>query len=167
MRMSNSTLLALLWWMCASVGVYCLIYLLCTHLAVGTTWDRQHNMRDALIYWHSKNELLNAVMFIVLWPLNRISACFYYDSCFLTGKDIRLPDPLGITFVFYNDVQRYWKLLRILAITGPCLAVLRVVRNLLHSRVRPGFCACGYDLTGNITGRCPECGRNNCMVKSY
>jgi hypothetical protein len=22
----------------------------------------------------------------------------------------------------------------------------------------PGFCECGYDLTGNVSGRCPECG---------
>ncbi len=26
-------------------------------------------------------------------------------------------------------------------------------------RMRPGLCrACGYDLTGNVSGRCPECG---------
>jgi hypothetical protein len=25
-------------------------------------------------------------------------------------------------------------------------------------RVPAGCCACGYDLTGNISGRCPECG---------
>ena len=26
-------------------------------------------------------------------------------------------------------------------------------------RPRPGCCAaCGYDLTGNVSGRCPECG---------
>lgn len=26
-------------------------------------------------------------------------------------------------------------------------------------RIPPGRCACGYDLTGNVSGRCPECGR--------
>ena len=25
-------------------------------------------------------------------------------------------------------------------------------------RVRPGHCRCGYDLTGNVSGRCSECG---------
>lgn len=36
--------------------------------------------------------------------------------------------------------------------TGLLLAVLR-------RRVRPGYCnRCGYDLTGNVSGRCPECG---------
>lgn len=29
-----------------------------------------------------------------------------------------------------------------------------------HRRRKPGCCtACGYDLTGNVSGRCPECGR--------
>ena len=27
-----------------------------------------------------------------------------------------------------------------------------------RKRVKPGACACGYDLTGNVSGRCPECG---------
>lgn len=26
-------------------------------------------------------------------------------------------------------------------------------------RVRPGHCGCGYNLTGNVSGRCPECGQ--------
>jgi hypothetical protein len=25
--------------------------------------------------------------------------------------------------------------------------------------VKPGHCRCGYDLTGNVSGRCPECGK--------
>jgi hypothetical protein len=27
-------------------------------------------------------------------------------------------------------------------------------------RPAPGACRCGYDLTGNTSGRCPECGRS-------
>jgi hypothetical protein len=29
----------------------------------------------------------------------------------------------------------------------------------LERRPLPGHCPCGYDLTGNVSGRCPECGR--------
>ena len=44
----------------------------------------------------------------------------------------------------------------ILAGPGVALAVWLARRP----RPRPGRCAgCGYDLTGNTSGRCPECGR--------
>jgi hypothetical protein len=38
-------------------------------------------------------------------------------------------------------------------------AVLRVHRRRRRKRERSGRCAaCGYDLTGNVSGICPECG---------
>ncbi|HPM24330.1 MAG TPA: hypothetical protein PLP66_10530 [Phycisphaerae bacterium] len=43
-----------------------------------------------------------------------------------------------------------------LAIAAALLVILAVVRLRKHRR---GICArCGYDLTGNVSGRCPECG---------
>ena len=41
--------------------------------------------------------------------------------------------------------------------------ILTVTMRALDRRARrppPGHCRrCGYDLTGNVSGRCPECGR--------
>jgi hypothetical protein len=43
-----------------------------------------------------------------------------------------------------------------MAIAAALLVILAVVRLRKHRR---GICArCGYDLTGNVSGRCPECG---------
>ena len=42
----------------------------------------------------------------------------------------------------------------LMVVAGAVLA-----RRIRGPRIKPGFCRqCGYDLTGNITGRCPECG---------
>jgi hypothetical protein len=38
----------------------------------------------------------------------------------------------------------------------PALVLVRVVRR--YRRPKPGHCGCGYNLTGNTTGICPECG---------
>jgi hypothetical protein len=36
-----------------------------------------------------------------------------------------------------------------------------------HRRRRPGLCpGCGYDLTGNVSGRCPECGATTSHVQT-
>ena len=42
-----------------------------------------------------------------------------------------------------------------LAIAIPTALLWHVYR----SAPAPGICRCGYDLTGNTSGRCPECGR--------
>jgi hypothetical protein len=41
-----------------------------------------------------------------------------------------------------------------------CVWVVRWYRRTrAHTRVEAGLClACGYDLTGNVSGTCPECG---------
>jgi hypothetical protein len=48
-----------------------------------------------------------------------------------------------------------WFVLLVLALIPACVMIL-----ILRRRQRPpGAClTCGYDLTGNVTGRCPECG---------
>lgn len=46
---------------------------------------------------------------------------------------------------------------------GAALTLLVLMRGLVrrvirYARVRRGRCCCGYDLTGNVSGTCPECG---------
>ena len=42
---------------------------------------------------------------------------------------------------------------------GVLNGVLRVIDYRAAERAKTGFCVeCGYDLTGNVSGVCPECG---------
>ncbi len=43
----------------------------------------------------------------------------------------------------------------ILAFVGTCLYLNRTLPDMYI----PGHCSCGYDLTGNESGACPECGK--------
>ena len=46
----------------------------------------------------------------------------------------------------------------------PCIRTARLVLRARRRRRRPGLCAaCGYNLTGNVSGVCPECG-HDCEV---
>ena len=38
------------------------------------------------------------------------------------------------------------------------VAIPTVVLFRFDCRMPPGHCPCGYDLTGNVSGTCPECG---------
>jgi len=54
----------------------------------------------------------------------------------------------------YEVAVRYWHLVTIFAVM-PAFCLIQWVRR----PARPGACrACGYDLTGNTSGVCPECG---------
>ncbi len=45
----------------------------------------------------------------------------------------------------------------LVALAGIPMLLFRTARA--HSAiVEPGHCPCGYDLTGNTSGKCPECG---------
>ncbi len=51
-----------------------------------------------------------------------------------------------------SAIMPLWMLLVIVAV--PTTFIWRLDRHRL-----PGHCSCGYDLTGNESGVCPECGR--------
>jgi predicted amidophosphoribosyltransferase len=54
----------------------------------------------------------------------------------------------------FSILVRYSTLLGALAVLL-CISLLAIRR-----RTRPGLCRfCGYNLTGNVSGVCPECGK--------
>jgi hypothetical protein len=83
----------------------------------------------------------------------------------VTGLGIELPGPLAVVRSGryaergYTVHTRHW----LVALVTGALPLLRVVSGLLKAvRVRRrarGRCrSCDYDLTGNVSGVCPECG---------
>ena len=59
-------------------------------------------------------------------------------------------------------IQVTTKALFVAFATYPTIALIRYVRGPLrrYRRRRKGLCLkCGYDLTGNVSGVCPECGK--------
>ena len=98
-----------------------------------------------------------------------LQAAFDPDSPYLSGGGIVLIDPGGggwwsREWLIDAGVDPYggghlfvgaW--LPLLVLAG---AVWLLARPMIRARRRrPGSCVtCGYDLTGNTSGRCPECG---------
>ena len=72
---------------------------------------------------------------------------------------------LRITWAAYGRWPRYGDDPQISLITVPMWMVLCLVGPPtawlwhLDRRPAPGKCRCGYDLTGNTSGKCPECGQ--------
>jgi hypothetical protein len=61
-------------------------------------------------------------------------------------------------FFFPNTPTIY-----LLAYAAPVFVIILLILLILWRRTKPrpaGHCQnCGYDLTGNVSGRCPECGK--------
>jgi len=65
----------------------------------------------------------------------------------------RIPFPSGPTVTTWRVLVPYW----LMTVIG---GVATVAFYLRARRPRRGFCkTCGYNLTGNVSGICPECGR--------
>jgi hypothetical protein len=62
----------------------------------------------------------------------------------------------------YELIVPYWSVETVLLIVPLLWSWRRLKRRML---IRPGHCRCGYDLTGNTSGVCPECGTNIAEVR--
>lgn len=84
----------------------------------------------------------------------------WYAAC-VTGRPVN-PSPMCFGFwrPFVRTDPRAQLIICPLWLTLLCCAVPTGLLWLLaHQRAAVGCCpSCGYDLTGNVSGRCPECG---------
>jgi hypothetical protein len=58
----------------------------------------------------------------------------------------------------YQVAVPLWPFALLAAVLAWRPAALLISRARRLRAPRPGFCRCGYNLTGNVSGRCPECG---------
>ena len=80
----------------------------------------------------------------------------------------------GVAFYLYlvspvPSVRGDWPMWEVIALAGGCGIGLYWyrARKPRHKPVPPGQCRkCGYNLTGNVSGRCPECGTPTGDTKS-
>jgi hypothetical protein len=69
----------------------------------------------------------------------------------------------GLLILRNPEFPRYWEiatpcwLLALLTLATPAIWIMRFIVR--RRQMRPGHCACGYDLRSNVSGVCPECGK--------
>ena len=64
---------------------------------------------------------------------------------------------LCVVIGFVADASVWWMLILLAAAIPTYLAWRKIYRP--YPQYPPGHCRkCGYDLTGNVTGKCSECG---------
>jgi len=103
-------------------------------------------------------------------PLTRIAfaGCYFFDSS-KQVTDIRDPSGKSLpapSIVYFPMVCVEIPLAIVLLLSAPYPIIAfargplrRWRRRRVNRRREEGLCiSCGYDLTGNVTGRCPECG---------
>ena len=92
------------------------------------------------------------------------AGCIYWDDGYYVSMERpdgwyvdRTHAPMQI-FVLprWNGRFRFLVPLWIVMVLGG--AVTGLLFRLHRRRPAPGHCRCGYDLTGNVSGTCPECG---------
>ena len=104
--------------------------------------------------------LMPASDHMVAWRVSRGSLLLRNGGGFSWETAYYLVPPSGRAWMPYLEVDDglFWACIPIwipLVIVGiPTIQVWRRAR-----RPTPGHCWCGYDLRGNESGKCPECGR--------
>ena len=84
---------------------------------------------------------------------------FYKSWLYFGISSFEWPASLGLHWPFWKGyISDFQVGLPLFAIWAPGV-ILSALLHLRHLHgIAKGHCRCGYDLTGNISGQCPECG---------
>ncbi len=130
----------------------------------------RHRLRTFTLWTGTLLSLFIAAAFVVsAWWLAAAQArkvCVYFVGGSITvAWDDRLATPLAAEQHVYrlNFWNRWAAGVRYLEFPLYAAFAIVAIPTLLVWRfwpkpVKPGHCRCGYDLTGNTSGVCPECG---------
>lgn len=95
---------------------------------------------------------------------------FHFEPILQQGPDFmrRADEPLAGTVMGHTLRLPHWFLFLLTGILPGQRLIMRIRRNAIsRKRLARGLCHhCGYDLQGNVSGICPECGKKAAMVKS-
>ena len=115
--------------------------------AASAGWGARLSVRGAIVAFTDSG-------IVVVWNTGRIAAGGPQSG---PGKTVSLflvefiSDPPGTILRVLS--LPFWLPLALLIL--PTAWLFWVDRR---RKPRPGFCSCGYDLRGNVSGKCPECG---------
>jgi hypothetical protein len=82
----------------------------------------------------------------------------FLERCYPNGFFVKRRSPLGFPSLVFTAGCPPWFLVLLLGFYPAFAFTVRSVR-LRRRRKRNQCIHCGYDLTGNVSGICPECGR--------
>jgi len=116
---------------------------------------------------------------LIAVPLSFLFSWGWYGSGF--GRGLRLYVALfytlvaGVVLLVWVDpisAQAFWRdiadVVFYFTLSGPIVAILLPVGYRSPGPAdREALCYCGYNLRGNISGHCPECGRDVRDIKSH
>ena len=96
-----------------------------------------------------------------LWQYFLVGVALFISGLIVVGVTVAVDDQGE---AYYRGPHDLVLAAVIVAMTGATFSIVTLAVGIVlfvHeklTRVEPGHCSCGYNLTGNESGTCPECG---------
>lgn len=150
-----------------ALAVYLAIYIGFTRFTTGAMVDWDGKVREYTLIWHAGSGWVNGLLNGIFWPIDQISvACssptkVWYEHALAKkfGKSV-------LYIVFKPEGDYCWPSYAVLVVLLTAMSLAKVLMKVATcARVSNECRNCGYSLTGNISGRCPECGTKMRVAK--